>query len=261
MTIPTHTIKAWFLGTRIDIRDIDQARVLALAPLTLTTGPDRWVVVFRFGVIVLFGLSPSEEQDILERLSDFVAGKLVSPESETAEMRVDPEQRDHINSEGRLIVADFSVERLQIIAQALAKSVVLAHYEKALARTFERFEKLIDQLSHGINPGKGRDVINEVAHALTILTRMVGKVEVTEKPELTWDNPLLDRFYQRLAVEYELHERDVILSRKLDLLWRIAETYLDLLNNRQGHRLEWYIVILIIIEIALTLAEKAHLFA
>ena len=51
-----------------------------------------------------------------------------------------------------------------------------------------------------------------------------------------------------------------MLTRKLDLLWRIAETYLDLLNNRQGHRLEWYIIILILIEIALSLAENLHLF-
>jgi len=78
---------------------------------------------------------------------------------------------------------------------------------------------------------------------------------------LTWDNPQLDKFYQRLAAEYELHDRDLILSRKLELLWRIAESYLDILNNRQGHRLEWYIIILIMIEIFLTLAEKLHVFS
>jgi uncharacterized Rmd1/YagE family protein len=138
--------------------------------------------------------------------------------------------------------------------------VVLAHYEKAVASTFERFENLIERLRQGLSPRNGQDVINEVGKALTILTRTVGRVEITEKPDLTWDSPHLDRLYQRLASEYELHDRDLILSRKLDLLWRIAETYLDLLNNRQGHRLEWYIIILILIEIALTLAEKLDLF-
>ena len=115
-------------------------------------------------------------------------------------------------------------------------------------------------MRQGLSPRKGRDVINEIGQALTILTRTVGRVEVTEKPDLTWENPDLDRLYQRLAREYELHDRDLMLTRKLDLLWRIAETYLDLLNNRQGHRLEWYIIILILIEIALTLAENLHLF-
>ena len=36
---------------------------------------------------------------------------------------------------------------------------------------------------------------------------------------------------------------------------------LDILNNRQGHRLEWYIIILIMIEIFMTLAEKLHVFS
>lgn len=117
-----------------------QTRALAFAPLTLSLGPDRWVVVFRFGVIVLFGLNSTEELETIERMSGFVSGKFFSPESETAEMLLDPAVRDHINTEGQWVVQDYSTERLQIMAQALAKSVVLAYYEKSVASTFERFE-------------------------------------------------------------------------------------------------------------------------
>jgi uncharacterized Rmd1/YagE family protein len=258
--VNSYSVNAWFLGTRIDMRELNQASVLALAPLTLSTGPNRWMVVFRFGVVVLFGHNQLEEHECIEKISRYVAGAFPTPEMESAEMVLDPEKPDHINSEGQLVVQDATVDRLQIIAQALAKSVVLAYYEKAVFSTFERFEKLVDQLQHGLSPKNGREVIKEVAQALTILTRTVGKVEVAEKPELTWDNSVLDRYYQRLAMEYELNDRDLVLSRKLDLLWRIAETYLDLLNNRQGHRVEWYVVILIIIEIVLSLFEKLHIF-
>jgi len=83
----------------------------------------------------------------------------------------------------------------------------------------------------------------------------VGRVEVTEKPEIVWDDPELDRLYERLATEYELRDRDRALSRKLDLISRTAETYLDLINARQTLRVEWYIVILIVMEIVLSLYE------
>ena len=43
--------------------------------------------------------------------------------------------------------------------------------------------------------------------------RMVGRVEVAEKPEIVWDDPRLDRLYERLATEYELRDRDRALSR------------------------------------------------
>jgi len=50
-----------------------------------------------------------------------------------------------------------------------------------------------------------------------------------------------------------LRDRDLALARKLDLISRTAETYLDLLNNRQALRVEWYIVVLIVVEIVLSL--------
>ena len=255
------SIRAWFLGSRLDIRELDRVRLLAHSPVIMKTGPDEWVVAFRFGVVVLFGHKIRQEEQMLKTLEGLVSGAFSHPESEEAELVIDADLKDTVNHEGHIVVIDKSPERLQIIAQILAKSVVLAHYEKAVASTFERFENLVEQLRDGLSPGKGRAVIHEVGNALAILTRTVGKVEVAEKPELTWDNPQLDKFYQRLAAEYELHDRDLILSRKLELPWRIAESYLDILNNRQGHRLEWYIIILIMIEIFLTLAEKLHVFS
>ena len=81
----------------------------------------------------------------------------------------------------------------------------------------------------------------------------MGRVEIAEKPDLVWDNPDLDRLYERLAGEYELRERDLALTRKLDLVSKTSELYLDLIHNRQSLRVEWYIVILILFEIALSL--------
>ena len=83
----------------------------------------------------------------------------------------------------------------------------------------------------------------------------MGRVEVADKPELTWDNPELERLYVRLADEFELRERYAVLNRKLGLTARTAQTVLDLLQHRHSIRVEWYIVILIVVEIFLTLYE------
>ena len=70
-----------------------------------------------------------------------------------------------------------------------------------------------------------------------------------------WDDPTLDRLYLRLEDEYELRERLVILEQKLSLISRTVETSLNLLQRNSSHRVEWYIVILIVIEIVLALYE------
>jgi uncharacterized Rmd1/YagE family protein len=81
---------------------------------------------------------------------------------------------------------------------------------------------------------------------------MVGRVEVREKPELLWENTALERFYQRLEREYELRDRATSVERKLSLISRSAQTALDLLEQRSTRRVEWYIVVLIVVEILLT---------
>ncbi len=82
---------------------------------------------------------------------------------------------------------------------------------------------------------------------------MVARVEVSEKPEILWDHPELERIYLRLQDEYEVRERHLALERKLDLIARTVETLLDLLQHDRSLRVEWYIVILIVVEIFLTL--------
>ena len=59
----------------------------------------------------------------------------------------------------------------------------------------------------------------------------------------------------RLEDEFELGERHKALERKLELVSRTAETLLDLLQNKRTLRVEWYIVILIVVEILLTFYE------
>jgi uncharacterized Rmd1/YagE family protein len=142
-----------------------------------------------------------------------------------------------------------------VVADVLAKSAVLTHYEERVASVFDRIERLAQRLGQGARPIGGSDLLREIGSVLLIQARTVGRVEVTEKPETTWDDPELDRFYERLAAEYELRERDVALSRKLELVSRTAETYLDLIHNRRSLRVEWYIVILILVEILLILYD------
>jgi uncharacterized Rmd1/YagE family protein len=46
-----------------------------------------------------------------------------------------------------------------------------------------------------------------------------------------------------------------VVESKLDLIGRTIQTAIDLIQSRRSLRVEWYIVILIVFEIALTLYE------
>jgi uncharacterized Rmd1/YagE family protein len=79
-----------------------------------------------------------------------------------------------------------------------------------------------------------------------------GRVAVTEKPDVVWDRPDLERLYARLEDEYELKERAGALSRKLSVIAETAEVLTDIIDTRRSLRLELVIVVLIAFELVIT---------
>jgi uncharacterized Rmd1/YagE family protein len=247
--------RAWFLGSRIQLRHFERGDNLGLHPLTLSTGRRGLAIVFRFGVVCAVDLDRDEESELLARVRQAVIGPFEEPEMEECEIAVDQNHGDRIDADGTVHLRDASTERMQVVAEVLAKSTVLAHHEERVANVFDRIETLASELRRGATPARGRDLVREIGGVLQIQSQMVGRVEVTEKPEITWDHPDLDRLYERLALEYELRDRDLALARKLELASQGAQTYLDLLTTRRSLRVEWYIVLLIAVEIVIIVWE------
>lgn len=247
--------RAHALGSRLSIRELPGRAAEAVAPLILPAGKHGRMVPFRFGAVVFLAVAPDEEQSWLDRLAEHVVDPFRRPGREDAEIIVDPTVPEGPDPQGRIVLHDLDAGRAQVVASVLAKSAALAHHEENLAATFDRVEALAVRLRGSRRWTRSRDLLRQIGSVLVTQARMVGRVEVSEKPEITWDDPGLDRLYERLAAEFELGDRDRALSRKLELISDIAGTYLELIHSRASLRLEWYIVILILVEIALSLYE------
>jgi uncharacterized Rmd1/YagE family protein len=240
-------VRALFLAQRIDLRGFDAGARLAPAPLAVAAG--------REGVVVLFGLSEEEERAFLEGLTPLLKNPFPAPESESARILFDRQHPEGPYGDA-VVVAAPHVERVQVVADVLAKSVVLAHYEAQTERVFDRVEPLVAELAaRGDTRRQSRDLLAHIGGALAVQHQTVGRVAVGEKPEVLWERPDLERLYLRLEEEYEIPERDQALERRLSLIRRTAGTALELLNNRRSLRVEWYIVLLIVVEILVMLYE------
>lgn len=250
------TVHALLVGERLDTRVLERESVLAAAPLTIRVGRRGYGVLFRYGAVVLFDLTPAEEAEFLATLMPLTVRPLAAPETEGTGLTVDASAEERVDLSGDVFVTALAPERLQIIADVLAKSVVLGHYESKLGAVFDRIEPLALALRRGGRGGsQANELLREIGDALLIEHKMVGHVEVLEKPDVLWEHPELERFYTRLRNEYELRERERALNRKLELVSRTVATLLELIQNKRSLRVEWYIVLLILLEIALTLYD------
>ena len=151
---------------------------------------------------------------------------------------------------------DAAVERLQVVADIVSKSALLSLYEKRVAGEFDRIEPLAAELDRsGRIPGKTKQLLKYIGSMLLVEQRMVGRAEITEKPEVLWDNPALEGLFVKLEDEFEIRERHAAIERKLRLISNTANTVLELLSSKHSLRVEWYILLLIMFEILLTLYQ------
>lgn len=247
--------RALLAGARLELRNWPEGEVLARLPLVVRTPDDGVAVLFRYGVAVLFGTTAEGEQALRDRLAPLTQHRYPAPEVEELDVRVDASRAEGL-VDGALVVQAASLERLQLVADVLSKSVLLGHYETRIAGDFDRAEPIAVELERtGRIRGATRGHLQRIGSLLLVEHRMVGRAEIGDKPELLWEHPELERLYALLETEFEIRERLAALGRKLDLAGRTVRTLVDLLDARHSLRVEWYIVALIVVEIVLTLYE------
>ena len=215
--------------------------------------------LFRYGAAVFFDAAPAGITEYLRQIGPHIRQPFpqVERETEVLDIRLDPAGKETIER-NTLVLADGSLQKLQLVADIMAKSVSLAHHEKGIERQFERIEPFAVNLDHwGRGARAARELLQNLGGALLAEHRVVAGTRVDDSPELLWDHPELERLWARLRDEFEIRERFAALHSKLNLISRTAETALELLQNRRALRVEWAIVGLIVFEIGLTLVQWA----
>jgi uncharacterized Rmd1/YagE family protein len=246
-------VRALLLGDRIDTSGLERTDVLSTAPLAFRAGKDGVVTVFRYGVVALFGVSALEEDEVLRSLRGRVIRPIELREDETATIEIAPDKDEQILPGGPILLRAITPEHMLVIADALAKSVVLARDEREVSAVIEIVEPFARQLAEeGRTPGGRRAILKHIGNALLVQHRVSGRVAVTDKPDVIWDRPDLERLYARLQDEYELTERADALSRKLAVISETAEVLTDMIDTKRSLRLEFIIVMLIVFEIVIT---------
>lgn len=247
-------VRALLLGERLTTHRFDRQEPLARAPLVISVHEGGIAVLFRYGVIVLMNVSPDGEKNLVARLASMVVDPFEPQESDEVRVDLRPEADDQVDVGGMILLKEISIERLQLIADVLAKSVILSHYETRIALGFDRVEPMAEMLRRRGRIGLAvAPLLRQIGNALIVQHKMVGRVETGEKPDLLWDHAELERFYGRLAEEYELRDRSRALDHKQEVILRTSETLLGLVQERSNRRLEWYVLLLIVAELAVAI--------
>jgi uncharacterized Rmd1/YagE family protein len=133
--------RALLLGDRLDLKAFKISDCLATTPLTLQVDNDGGLaVLFRYGVVVLFAVNSMEEARFIETLKPLLTTAYANPEIEELDIhcgRAGPGVQS-----GAVSLDVITLEKAQVIADALSKNLLLSLYEKKVAGEFDKIASL-----------------------------------------------------------------------------------------------------------------------
>ena len=131
------TARALLVGDRIDTSGLERPDMISSVPLAFRVGADGMAALFRFGVAVMVGLTPLEEEDLLAKLKSRVTGPRARLDDETAILEIAPDTDEPSEAGGPIQIKNFSPQRFLVVADALAKTVALGRDEREVNAVFD----------------------------------------------------------------------------------------------------------------------------
>lgn len=267
-----HEFAAYALGGELDLNRLavalgitrkfrwEEPMVLdpeGLRLLSMERSERKQVYLYYFGGVVFLNCSADEIRTFsaamtkaADEFRDFPKLKYRDDYS----LRIDDGTKPAITNDYAVMPA-YDVAFTGIICFVIAKSVALERIEEQLDLVLDEVEGLITFLDQGRLSLTDRKLAKLASSILNFKYRSIAHIMVLDKPEITWENMEADRLYLTMANLFELNQRYNEIKHKAETLMDITEVFTSLSHDKRAARLEWIIIILIVIEILIYLVE------
>jgi uncharacterized Rmd1/YagE family protein len=213
--------------------------------------PKGDIFYFAYGCVVFWGFTEEEEQTVLASLKEF---------EKKSNTKVEMDEFTFTYGEGMRIEDDEIVLHTRntltklAIAHGLAQSVKLTTFEDTIQTTIDKTKYLPEDLSTKGKISMSRRGISKKMGELFIERNFINlHSDILDTPEFFWNYPELEPFYRRTAHYLDVTKRIEVLNKRLTVVHELFEILSNELNHQHSSRLEWTIIILIVIEVVIAL--------
>ena len=95
-----------------------------------------------------------------------------------------------------------------------------------------------------------------IGKILNIKNRISENLYIFDSPDSTWDNEILNTVRIELKKTFDLQNRYRSIHERIDIIKENLELFKDIMDHKESSRLEWIIIILIVIEVFDMFVEK-----
>lgn len=209
------------------------------------------IFIFSYGVVIAWGLSEEEEEQLLLKLAPFEKDKLAIPLKEEFDFAYGEVSRIQ---RGEIILANRDMLTKLALSFGLAQSAKLAFFEETIDKSIAATRYLPKDLAEKGKIMLSRRLLAKQIGALFIDRSSVNlHSDILDEPEFFWEYAELLPYYHDIIKCLDMQKRIEVLNHRLAVLGDLLAILSDQLNHHQTVVLECAIVLLIVIEVVLAL--------
>ena len=216
--------------------------------LFYSSSKDKYIYIFHYGMVSFFNMSIDEINEALEQIKPFSHNYFSERISEEVSILIQPNTLQ-VNFEN-IVLPELNAEMIRLVMLNASQSVALNSYseitEELLIATNEHTKYLENKGKLDITGNKLKRFIGKV---LNIKNKISENLYIFDSPEITWENEQLNKLNQDLKQSFDLKDRYRLIHDRIEIIKENLELFKDIMDHKESSRLEWIIIILIVIEV------------
>ncbi len=211
---------------------------------------NRYLYVFDYGVVVFGNYDAIAKSEFVNFVKNY-ATKLVDTDlSEEYKIHIDDTSSKAVVKNDFVTVPQIDASILRIVMLNTGQSVALEYYETLTDELISSSKHYILELEE-----RGRlsisktNLLKYIGKVLNVKNSIVDNLYILDDPNLVWDNEELNLLNRRLKLNFDINTRFKDLDYRLQIVEDNLTLFTDVLNVRESARLEWFIIILFLLDI------------
>ncbi|KAB0790998.1 hypothetical protein PPYR_02798 [Photinus pyralis] len=234
---------------------VDNNALHALAKYQIDAEP-REIFFFREGSVVLWNVSDLESGNVIGFLKPYeqnaYSEKLVLGECETMNYHHQVEGKPSALEESGDFIVPFERNLLDkyTFSNSLALSVKLSIWEAMLDEYIDSIEYVTEDLKSGKKIKMSREEVLRKHGELFALRHLINlSSDLLDTPDFYWDRDQYERLYVQTCGYFNINRRTKVMNEKLNHCIELVELLSSHLSDEHHTRLEWMIIVLIMVEV------------
>lgn len=215
---------------------------------------NRYLYVFDYGVVVFGNYDSIAKSKFIDYIKNYATTTVDLNLFEEYRIKLDKSISKVLVKDDYVTVPHIEAAIVGIVMLNISQSVALEYYEVLTGELISSSKHYIVELEK-----KGKlsisktNLLKYIGKVLNVKNSIVDNLYILDDPNLVWDNEELNLLNRRLKLNFDINPRFKDLDYRLQIVENNLTLFTDVLNVRESTRLEWVIIILIVLEIIIAL--------